>query len=59
MVLVLLGTFSLVVAVFDHDREIKQLRSAGLSGRFSLTMAVASVLIILGAMALLSVLVYT
>jgi putative membrane protein len=59
MVLVSLGTFALVVAVFDHHRQLKQLRAAGLEARFSLTMAVASVLAILGLMALLSVLVYT
>ena len=58
MVLVSLGTFALVVAVFDHYRELKYLRAAGLEGRFSLTMAVASVLAILGVMALLSLLVY-
>jgi putative membrane protein len=59
MVLVSLGTFALVVAVFDHHRQLKQLRAAGLEARFSLTMAVASVLAILGLMAWLSVLVYT
>jgi putative membrane protein len=59
MVLITLGTLALVVAVFDHHRELKQLRAAGLGARFSLTMAVASVLAILGVMALLSLLVYT
>lgn len=59
MVLVSLGTLSLVVAVFDHHRELKQLREAGLEARFSLPMAVASVLAILGVMALLSLLVYS
>jgi putative membrane protein len=59
MVLVSLGTIALVIAVFDHHREIKQLHASGLPGRFSLTMAVASVLAILGLMALLSLLVYT
>lgn len=59
MVLVSLGTFALVVAVFDHRREIKILRAAGLPARFSLTMAVASVLVFLGVLALLSLLVYT
>jgi putative membrane protein len=58
MVLVSLGTFALVFAVFDHYREMKQLRAAGLEARFSLTMAVASVLAILGLMAFLSLLVY-
>ena len=58
MLLVSLGTLALVVAVFDHHREMKQLHAAGLPERFSLTMAVASVLIILGAMALISLLVY-
>jgi putative membrane protein len=59
LVLISLGTFALVVAVFDHHRELKQLRTAGLPGRFSLSVAVASVLAILGFMALLSLLVYT
>jgi putative membrane protein len=59
MLLISLGTVALVVAVFDHRRELKQLRAAGLGARFSLTMAVASVLAILGVMALLSLLIYT
>jgi len=59
LVLISLGTFALVIAVFDHHREMKQLQAAGLTGRFSLTMAVASVLAILGVMALISLLVYT
>jgi putative membrane protein len=59
MLLISLGTFALVVAVFDHRRELKQLRAAGLPERFSLTLAVASMLAIFGAMALLSLLVYT
>lgn len=54
MVLISLGTLSLVAAVFDHRRELRVLRSAGLKPRFSLTMSVASVLAILGVMALLS-----
>lgn len=54
MLLISLGTFSLLFAVLDHRRELKQLQSAGLRPRFSLTMAVASVLAILGVMALLS-----
>jgi putative membrane protein len=58
LLLISLGTFALVVAIFDHDREMKQLRAAGLPARFSLSLAVASVLAILGVMALLSVLVY-
>jgi putative membrane protein len=58
MVLISLGTFSLLIAVFDHRREMKELHTAGLQERFSLTMAVASVLIILGVMALISLLVY-
>lgn len=59
MLLISLGTFALIVAVFDHRRELQQLRAAGLEPRFSLTMAVASVLAILGVMALLSLLIYT
>ena len=54
MVLVSLGTFSLLIAIVDHHREMKQLHAAGLSPRFSLTLTVASVLAILGVMALLS-----
>jgi putative membrane protein len=54
MLLISLGTFALVIAVFDHRRELKLLQSAGLQPRFSLTMAVASILAILGVMALLS-----
>ena len=59
MVLITLGTLALIVSVFDHHRELKLLRAAGWKARFSLTMAVASVLAILGVMALLSLLVYT
>jgi putative membrane protein len=59
LVLMSLGTFALAVAVFDHHRQIKQLRAAGLPSGFSLTTAVASVLLILGVMGLLSFLVYT
>ena len=57
MLLIALGTFALVVAVLDHRRELKELKAFGLAHRFSLTMAVASVLAILGVMALLSVVV--
>lgn len=59
LLLISLGTFALVVAIFDHRREMEQLHTAGLPGRFSLTMTVASVLAILGVMAVLSLLVYT
>jgi len=58
LLLISLGTLALIVATLDHRREIKQLRAAGLPARFSLTMAVASVLAILGVMALLSLVVY-
>jgi putative membrane protein len=54
MLLISLGTFSLIAAVFDHHRELKQLQAVGLEPRFSLTMTVGSVLAILGLMALLS-----
>jgi inner membrane protein YidH len=57
MVLLSLGTFALIVAVFDHRRQLKQLQAVGLGQRFSLTVAVASVLAILGVMALLSLVV--
>jgi putative membrane protein len=55
MALLLLGVFALVAAIFDHHREIKQLRTAGLNRRFSLPSAVASVLAIVGCMGLLSI----
>jgi putative membrane protein len=54
MVLMSVGTLSLLVALIDHRRELKQLHSAGLPSRFSLSMTVASVLAVLGVMALLS-----
>ncbi len=54
MTLIALGTFALVFAVIDYRRELKELRAAGLESRFSLPLAVASVLAILGLMALLS-----
>ncbi len=57
MLLISLGTFALIVAVFDHRRQLKQLQSAGLGLRFSLTTAVASVLTILGVMALVALVV--
>src|SRR5262245_4383799 len=59
MILISLGTFALVIAVVDHHRELQQLRAVGLVARFSLALAVASVLAILGVMALLSLFVYT
>src|SRR5262249_39065900 len=45
MVLMAVGTLALIVAVFDHHREVKQLRTDGLETRFSLSTAVASVLV--------------
>jgi len=57
MVLISLGTFALIFAVFDHRRELKQLQAVGLEPRFSLTLTVASVLAILGVMALASLVV--
>jgi putative membrane protein len=57
MLMVSLGTFALVAAVFDHRRELNQLRAVGLETRYSLTMAVASVLAILGLMLLVSLVV--
>lgn len=54
MSLITLGTFALVFAIFDYRRELKLLRAAGLESRFSLPLAVASVLAILGLMALIS-----
>lgn len=58
MVLISLGTFSLIGAIVDHRSQLKQLRASGLRTRLSLTLAVASVLGILGVMALVSLLVY-
>jgi putative membrane protein len=57
MLLISLGTFALIVAVYDHQRQLKQLRSVGLGMKFSLTTAVASVLAILGVMALVALVV--
>jgi putative membrane protein len=57
MLLVSLGTFALIVAVFDHRHQLKQLQEGGLGPRFSLTMTVASVLAVLGVMALISLVV--
>lgn len=57
MLLIALGTFALIAAVLDHRRELKELKAFGLGGRFSLTTAVASVLAVLGVMALLSLMV--
>ena len=54
IVMIALGTFSLLIAVLDHRRELKLLQDAGLEKRFSLTRVVASVLGILGLMAVLS-----
>jgi putative membrane protein len=57
MLLISLGTFALIVAVYDHQRQLKQLRTVGLGMKFSLTTAVASVLAILGVMALVALVV--
>jgi putative membrane protein len=57
MLLISLGTFALIVAVFDHRRQLKQLHAVGLGQRFSLTLTVASTLSILGLMALVSLVV--
>jgi hypothetical protein len=45
----------LILAVLDHRREVKWLRTCGLEVRFSLPAVVASVLAILGLTAFLSV----
>ena len=55
--LISLGTFALIMAILDHLREVKWLRTHGLEVRFSLPAAVASTLAILGFIALLSVIV--
>ena len=58
MVLLFLGNFALVGAIVNHHNDLKQLKAAGLKVRRSLTTAVASVLVIVGTMALLSVTVH-
>jgi putative membrane protein len=55
MAFISLGTFALIMAVFDHRRQVKLLRTRGLDVRFNLPAAVASVLAILGIIAFLSV----
>ena len=55
MALLSLGIFALVGAIVSHRHDLKQLRAAGLERRLSLAIAVASVLAIVGCMALLSV----
>jgi putative membrane protein len=55
MALLSLGIFALAGAIFNHHRDLKPLRAAGLEQRFSLTTAVASVLAIVGSLGLLSV----
>jgi putative membrane protein len=55
MALLILGVFALVAAILDHQRDLKELRAAGLARRFSLPTAVAAVLAIVGCMGLLSV----
>jgi len=55
MLLIALGTFSVIGAIIDHRREVNMLRAEGLQTGASLSMAVGSVLAILGVMALLSV----
>ncbi len=55
MLLLCLGIFALIVAMFDHHRALNQLRADGLKIRFSLPIAVAAVLAIVGIIALLSV----
>jgi len=57
MLLISLGTFALIVAIFDHGRELKLLRANGWEARFGLTRTVASVLAILGVTALLTLVV--
>src|SRR5262245_4144864 len=57
MVLIVLGTVSLCAALFDHRREVRHLRAAGLDVRFSLSAAVGAALAALGVAAFLSALV--
>jgi putative membrane protein len=52
--LISLGILSLIFAIIDHRRELKDLRAGGLESRFSLTQAVASVLTLLGVTALIA-----
>jgi hypothetical protein len=53
-VLISLGTFALIFAVLDHSQELRLLLAGGLELRFGPTMAVASVVAILGVIPLLS-----
>lgn len=55
MALLILGVVALTAAIFNYRHDVKQLRAAGLERRFSLTAAVASVLVVVGFMGLLSV----
>ena len=53
-VLISLGTFALIFAVLDHSQKLRLLLAGGLELRFGPTMAVASVVAILGVIPLLS-----
>lgn len=54
MALLALGLFALIAAVVNHYNDLKPLRAAGLQKKFSLPASVASVLAIVGCMALIS-----
>jgi putative membrane protein len=51
LTLITLGTLALVPAVLQHRRELRRLRGRGLAPRFSLALAVASVVAALGVFA--------
>ena len=57
MLLIALGTGSLIAALFDHNREVRALRAAGYRARFSLSAAVGAALAALGVGAFLSAMV--
>lgn len=54
MVLIALGTLSLIGAVTEHHQEVRRLRAAGFAARFSLSRAVAIALAALGVAAFLA-----
>ena len=54
LTLVAIGTFSLIAAIIQHRSELSTLHAAGLPTRLSLALIVASTLAVLGAFALLA-----
>jgi len=56
VVLIALGTVSLIGALFDHWRQVRHLYAAGLNVRFSLSASVGAALAALGVAAFISAL---